>query len=51
MKDTMPCHRAEELLSDHLDGTLDTVLDADVRAHLADCDRCRDLRDALTFVL
>ena len=51
MKDTMPCHRAEELLSDHLEEALDTVLDAEVRAHLDRCDRCRDLRDALVEVL
>jgi anti-sigma factor RsiW len=47
----LQCRRAEELLSDHLDGTLDPVLDAELRAHLAACDRCRDLRGALVEVL
>ena len=47
----MPCRRAEELLSDHLDGGLDEVLDAELRAHVAGCDRCRELRDALVEVL
>lgn len=51
MRDTLQCRRAEELLSDHLDGTLDDVLDADLRAHIAACDRCRELRDALLEVL
>lgn len=51
MRDTLLCRRAEELLSDHLDGTLDDVLDADLRAHIAACDRCRELRDALLEVL
>jgi hypothetical protein len=49
--DTLPCRRAEELLSDHLDGTLDDVLDADLRAHVLACERCRELRDALVEVL
>ena len=34
MRDTLQCRRAEELLSDHLEGTLDEVLDAELRAHL-----------------
>ncbi len=51
MKDNMPCRRAEELLSDHLEGTLDEVLDAELRAHVAVCDRCRELRGALVEVL
>lgn len=51
MRDTVPCRRAEELLSDHLDGTLDEILDAELRAHLAECDRCRELKDALVEVL
>lgn len=49
--DALPCRRAEELLSDHLDGALDGVLDADLRGHLAGCERCRDLRSALVEVL
>ena len=51
MRDTLQCRRAEELLSDHLDGTLDDVLDAELRAHVDACDRCRELRDALLEVL
>jgi predicted anti-sigma-YlaC factor YlaD len=51
MRDAVQCRRVEELLSDHLDGTLDPVLDAEVRAHLASCDRCPELRDALVEVL
>jgi hypothetical protein len=47
----LQCRRAEELLSDHVDGTLDRVLDAEVRAHVDACDRCRELRDALIEVL
>jgi hypothetical protein len=45
------CRRAEELLSDHLDGTLDGILDAELRAHVETCDRCRELRDAMVEVL
>jgi putative zinc finger protein len=51
VRDTLQCRRAEELLSDHLDGTLDDVLDAELRAHIDACDRCRELRDALLEVL
>jgi len=51
MRDTVQCRRAEELLSDHLDGTLDEVLDVDLRAHLDACERCRDLRDAMLEVM
>jgi putative zinc finger protein len=51
VRDTLQCRRAEELLSDHLDGTLDDVLDAELRAHVDACDRCRELRDALLEVL
>ena len=51
MRDTLQCRRAEELLSDHLDATLDPILDAEVRAHVASCDRCLELRDALIEVL
>lgn len=50
-RDAVPCRRAEELLSDHLDGTLDAILDADLRAHVAGCDRCRELREAMVEVL
>jgi len=47
----LSCRRAEELLSDHLDGTLDAVLDAELQAHVAGCERCHDLRSALVEVL
>jgi hypothetical protein len=48
---TMDCGRAEELLSDLHEGTLDPVLRADLESHLAACAGCRDLRDALAEVL
>jgi len=51
VRDTLQCRRAEELLSDHLDGTLDEVLDAELRGHITACDRCRELRGALQEVL
>jgi hypothetical protein len=51
VKDILQCRRAEELLSDHVDAALDDVLDAELRAHIAACDRCRELRDALLEVL
>jgi Putative zinc-finger len=47
----MDCRRAEELLSDHLEGTLDLVLAADLEAHLAECHDCRALRTALAEVV
>jgi anti-sigma factor RsiW len=45
------CARVEELLSDHVEGTLDAVLEAEVRAHLDVCDRCLELRAALREVI
>jgi anti-sigma factor RsiW len=50
-EDGMVCARAEELLSDHLEGTLDPLLAADLEAHLAGCSACRGLRAALAEVL
>jgi anti-sigma factor RsiW len=47
----MDCKRAEELLSDHLEGTLDLLLAADLEAHLAGCRDCRALRAALAEVV
>jgi anti-sigma factor RsiW len=47
----MDCRRAEELLSDHLDGTLGDVLRAELEAHLGTCAACADLRDALAEVV
>jgi anti-sigma factor RsiW len=51
MKDTLDCARAEELLSDHLEGALEDPLRADVARHLAACQRCRELLDALGEVV
>jgi hypothetical protein len=47
----MDCSKAEELLSDHLDGTLHEILKAELTAHLADCRSCRELREALEEVV
>ena len=44
------CARVEELLSDHVEGALDPVLDAEVRAHIDECDECLALRAALREV-
>jgi hypothetical protein len=52
MTDTaMSCARAEELLSDHLEGTLPEPLRRDLDAHLAACGECPGLRDALAEVV
>ncbi len=51
MKDTLDCTRAEELLSDQLEGALQDPLRADVAPHLASCPRCRDLFAALGEVV
>jgi Putative zinc-finger len=45
------CARVEELLSDHLEGTLDPLLARDVDEHLRGCARCRELREALSDVV
>ena len=50
-EDGMDCQRAEELLSDHLEGTLDAILAAELEAHLAGCAACRALREALGEVV
>ncbi len=47
----MDCRRAEELLSDHLEGTLEGVLRARLEAHLAECGACAALRQALGDVV
>jgi hypothetical protein len=47
----MNCARAQELLSDQLDGSLDRLLAADLDAHLAACAECRALRQALAEVV
>jgi hypothetical protein len=45
------CSRAEELLSDHLEGILDPLLARELDAHLRTCADCRALREALTEVV
>jgi hypothetical protein len=47
----LECRRIEELLSDHVEGTLDAVLRAEVDVHLAGCEECRSLRESLVDVL
>lgn len=51
MRGGIDCGRAEELFSDHHEGTLEDLLRADLEAHLAECERCRDLRAALGEVV
>jgi len=47
----MDCQRAEELLSDHLEGVLHPILRAELDAHLAGCAECGPLRAALADVV
>jgi hypothetical protein len=47
----MDCRRVEELLSDHLEGTLHPILRAEVDSHFARCADCRALRAALGEVV
>jgi len=47
----MDCARAEELLSDYADGTLDALLASDLEAHLSACPRCPPLVSALREVV
>jgi Putative zinc-finger len=51
MSTPLDCRRAEELLSDHFEGTLDGVLQRDVDTHLGECRACatllEDLRDVV----
>ncbi len=47
----MDCPRAEELLSDHLEGALHPILRAELDAHLAECAQCGPLRAALAEVV
>ena len=51
MRDDMTCARAEELLSDHLDGTLAEPLHTELQNHLASCATCQGLREELRFVV
>jgi hypothetical protein len=47
----MDCRRAEELLSDHLEGTLHPILRAELDSHLACCTDCGPLRAAVAEVV
>jgi hypothetical protein len=47
----MDCARAEELLSDDCEGTLDALFRDDLHAHLDACPRCRALRSTLLEVV
>jgi hypothetical protein len=47
----MDCARAEELFSDHLEGSLAPLLKAELERHLASCANCRELRGALALVV
>jgi hypothetical protein len=47
----MDCQRAEELLSDHLEGALHQILRAELDRHLASCAACRELREAMAEVV
>jgi hypothetical protein len=51
MSTGMDCRRAEELLSDHLEGTLSDLLAGDFEAHLRECASCAELRDAMGEVI
>lgn len=47
----MDCRRAEELFSDHLDGTLPGLLRLELERHLAACEPCRALHEAFGEVV
>lgn len=47
----MDCQRAEELVSDHLEGELHPILAGELEQHLAGCESCRSLRAALAEVV
>ena len=51
MRDALDCARAEELLSDHYEGLLEEALRTDLDHHLAACNRCSELREALGQVV
>ena len=51
MRTGMDCRRAEELLSDHLEGTLSGPLTRDFEAHIRECASCAELRDAMGEVI
>ena len=47
----LDCARAEELLSDHLEGVLDPLLARELDGHLRACAECRALRETLAEVV
>jgi hypothetical protein len=47
----MDCARSQELMSDHLEGTLHAILRSELDGHLADCENCRGLRGAMAEVV
>lgn len=47
----LDCARAEELLSDHLEGVLDPLLARELDEHLRACAECRALRETLAEVV
>ena len=47
---TMDCARSQELFSDHLEGSLHSILRAELDADLATCGECRSLRGAVADV-
>jgi hypothetical protein len=51
VRNEVECRRVEERLSDHLEGALDSVVDAEVRAHIEGCEPCRELRGAMSEVI
>jgi hypothetical protein len=51
MTTEMDCRRAEELLSDHLEGVLSGPLASELEAHLGGCANCRELRAAVSEVV
>lgn len=50
MRDEMTCARAEELLSDDLEGILSEPLSSELAAHLGTCPKCSAVRVELAFV-
>jgi hypothetical protein len=51
VRPALRCEQVEERLSDHLEGGLDAGLRADVESHLASCEACGRLLEALHEVV
>ncbi|HEY7910873.1 MAG TPA: anti-sigma factor [Blastocatellia bacterium] len=47
----MVCSQCQELLSDYIDGVLELGEQVKMERHLADCDRCRAVRDDLLQIV